>query len=131
MTTNIDLSQLVTAEHKAQAAREQLVARIAARRWQSETGGTLIEGLPLPTDRESQALITGATVQAMIDPGYTLNFKTAAGFVTLTAQQVIGMASAVRRHVQASFDRESALLEALEAGTFDEAMLEEGWPTAS
>lgn len=131
MTTNIDLSQLVTAEQKAQAAREQLVARIAARRWQAETGGTVIEGLPLPTDRESQALITGATVQAMIDPSYTLNFKTAAGFVTLTAQQVIGIASAVRRHVQASFDRESALLEALDAGTFDEAMLEEGWPTAS
>lgn len=131
MTTNIDLTQLVTAEAKAQVSHEQRIARIAARRWQAETGGTVVEGLPVPTDRESQALITGATVQAMIDPGYTLNFKTTAGFVSLSSQQVIGLASAVRAHVQASFDRESALLEALEAGTFDEAMLEEGWPSAS
>lgn len=129
MTTNIDLTQLVTAEAKAQVSHEQRIARIAARRWEAETGGTVIEGLPVPTDRESQALITGATVQAMIDPSYTLNFKTAAGFVTLTAQQVIGMASAVRGHVQACFDREAQLLNVLNAGDLTNALLEEGWPS--
>lgn len=128
--SNIDLSQLVTAEVKALAALQETRARIAARRWEAETGGTLIQGLPVPTDRESQGLITGATVQAMIDPSYTLNFKTAAGFVSLDASTVIGMAMAVRKHVQACFDREAALLDALEAGTFTEAMLEEGWPPA-
>lgn len=127
---NIDLSQLVTAEVKELAARQDLVGRIAARRWQAETSGTSIQGLPVPTDRESQGLITGATVQAMIDPSYALNFKTAAGFVSLNASTVIGMAMAVRKHVQACFDREAELLKAVEAGTFTEAMLEEGWPPA-
>lgn len=128
--SNIDLSQLVTAEVKELAALVETRARIANRRWQAETGGTSIQGLPVPTDRESQALITGATVQAMIDPAYKLNFKTAAGFVALDAKTVIGMAMAVRRHVQACFDREAALLDALDAETFTEAMLEEGWPPA-
>lgn len=48
--------------------------------------------------------------------------------IELTAQQVIGIARAVRAHVQACFDREAELLAELEAGTLTASMLEEGWP---
>jgi hypothetical protein len=103
--------------------------RIADRRYQAETSGTTIEGMPIDTGRDSQGLITGAAVQAIIDPSYSLHWKTTAGFVDLTAQQVLGVASAVRAFVQACFNRESDLLDAVAAGTITADMLEEGWPT--
>ncbi|WP_313489194.1 DUF4376 domain-containing protein [Stutzerimonas nitrititolerans] len=125
---NIDYSQLITAEQKAEQARQALVSSIAARRWQAETGGITVNGIAIDTGRDSQALITGAAVSAMLDPSYALRWKTPDGFVDLTGDQVIGVATAVRAHVQAAFDREAELLDSLAAGTLTEAMLEEGWP---
>jgi len=118
-------------EEKAAAEaeqRKQLTQQIADRRWQAEVAGIDIGGIRIDTGRDSQALITGATVQAMLDPAYSLRWKTPAGFVDLTAEQIIGVATAARAHVQACFNREAELLEALEAGTFTPEMLEEGWP---
>jgi hypothetical protein len=120
-----------TAEELAereQQQRDQMTQLIADRRWQAEVAGIDVGGMHIDTGRDSQALITGATVQAMLDPNYSLRWKTVAGFVDLTAEQIIGVATAVRAHVQASFNREAELLEALEAGTFTPEMLEEGWP---
>ena len=103
-------------------------ALIASRRYDAETAGIDIGGMRIDTGRDSQALITGATVQAMLDPNYALRWKTPSGFVDLTAEQIIGVATAARAHVQACFDREAELLEALEAGTLTAEMLEDGWP---
>ncbi|MFC0708440.1 DUF4376 domain-containing protein [Azorhizophilus paspali] len=103
-------------------------ALIATRRYEAETAGTTVDGLPIDTGRDSQALITGAALRATLDSDYTCRWKTVTGFVALTAGQIIGVASAVRAHVQACFDREADLLAALEAGTFDPALLEQGRP---
>lgn len=103
-------------------------ALIAARRYQAETAGIMVNGMSVDTDDRSKLLINGAAVEAMLDPEYVLRWKTPSGFVDLTAQQVIGVARAVRAHVQACFDREAELLAALDAGTFTDSMLEEGWP---
>ncbi|MNG20946.1 hypothetical protein D3C84_1052530 [compost metagenome] len=85
--------------------------------------------MPIDTGRDSQGLIAGAALAAVIDPQYSVNWKAADGqFVSLTGQQIIGVASAVRAHVQACFDREAVLLAELDAGTFTEGMLDEGWP---
>lgn len=115
------------AEHEA-ARRAEVAQQIAARRYDAETAGITVNGLQIDTGRDSQALITGATVQAMLDPASSLRWKTPAGFVDLTAEQIIGVATAARAHVQACFDREAELLEALAAGTFMPEMLGEGWP---
>lgn len=64
----------------------------------------------------------------MLDPSYSLHWKTVAGFVDLTAEQIIGVATAARAHVQACFNREAELLDALAAGTFTPDMLDQGWP---
>lgn len=101
---------------------------IAARRYQAETGGITVEGLPIDTGRDSQSLIMGAAVSAMLDAGCSVRWKTAGGFVSLDAPQIIALASAVRRHVQACFDREAELVTALAAGIFQPALLEDGWP---
>lgn len=103
-------------------------ASIASRRYDAETAGIDLMGMHIDTGRDSQALITGATVQAMLDSSYALRWKTPAGFVDLTAEQIIGVATAARAHVQAAFNREAELLEALEAGTFTPDMLDQGWP---
>ena len=103
-------------------------ALIAARRFQAETGGVTVQGIQVNTERDSQALLTGAAFAASLDPDYRVKWKAATGFVDLTAQQIIGVASAVRAFVQASFDREAELLDAVADGSITAEMLEEGWP---
>src|SRR5690606_12613466 len=71
-------------------------AAIAAVRYQFETRGTDVDGVRVATDRDSQALITGAALAAMLDPDYSVRWKTQTGFVELGAQQIIAVASAVR-----------------------------------
>lgn len=109
-------------------SQERYARDIAARRYQAETAGITVNGMPLDTGRDSQALVTGAALAAVIDPNYTCQWKTADGFVDLAAQQIIALASAMRAHVQACFDREAALLDALAAGTYTDAQLDQGWP---
>lgn len=103
-------------------------AIIADRRWQAEVAGITVNGMQVDTGRDSQALITGAALQATIDPACTVRWKTGAGFVELNSQEIIGMATAVRAHVQACFDREAELVDAFANGAFTADMLEQGWP---
>lgn len=103
-------------------------ALIATRRWKAETGGTVINGLPIDTDDRSKLLINGAAMQADRNADYVLRWKTSQGFVDLTAAQVLAVADAVSEHVQLCFDREDALLGAVANGSITAEMLEEGWP---
>jgi hypothetical protein len=126
MTIAIDLSQLITAEAKAAEAAAAQRTAIKARRDQAIASGITVGGVTVATDDQSQSRVMGAAVAAMLDPNYTVQWKTASGFVTLSAPQVIGLATAIRAHVQACFDREAALLEAMDAG--DAYDVEHGWP---
>lgn len=80
-----------------------LLAYAAQRRWEIETGGILVAGQPIRTDRESQALINGAYTLAQDQPGQSFKFKTAVGFVTLAAAEIIAISRQVGAHVQACF----------------------------
>lgn len=92
-------------ELKAQKKNE-----IAAARYKREIAGTTVNGVLIDTGRDSQALITGAALAAVLDGNYSLNWKTDAGFIHLTAPEIIAVAQAVRAHVQACFDREGELV---------------------
>ena len=121
----------MTAAEKA--ARDAAISaewaeRIAARRWLAETSGTTVAGVQVNTERDSQALLTGAAFAATLDPAYHIKWKAATGFVDLSAQQIIGVASAVRAFVQNCFNREAELLGAVADGSITAQMLEEGWP---
>lgn len=107
---------------------DDYVKLIAATRYEYETAGITLDGMPIDTGRDSQALITGARVESMDDPSYVCNWKTSVGFVSLSADLLKAIGTAVRTHVQKCFDREGELLDALAAGTFTESMLSEGWP---
>ena len=101
---------------------------IAARRFQVETGGVTVEGVQINTERDSQSLLTGAAFAASLDPGYHIKWKAATGFVDLTGEQILGIASQVRAFVQACFNREAELLGAVVDGSITAEMLEGGWP---
>ena len=107
--------------------RDLAFEAIKDRRDQAITAGITVAGVPIHTDEISQTRITGAAVAAIMDADYSVQWKAADGtFVTLSAAQVIGIASAVRAHVQAAFDREAELRAAVLAG--DPYDIEVGWP---
>ncbi|MBC8980740.1 MULTISPECIES: DUF4376 domain-containing protein [Pseudomonas] len=114
-----------------QAVPIDLPQMIANARFKHETGGISVDGIVIDTGRDSQALITGAALSAMLDPNYVCTWKAVSGAVALNANDLIAIASAIRSHVQACFDRELALLAALANGSFTAGMVDEGWPGES
>jgi hypothetical protein len=94
-----------------------LYAYAATKRYTIETGGIVINGISVMTDRASQSLITGAYNYVDANPDITVQFKTTAGFVELTATQVNAVANAVAAHVQASFAAEGAIDQQIIADT--------------
>lgn len=114
------------------ALKVERKAALAERRWQAETGGTVVAGIPVHTDVRSQSVITGASVAAMLDENYSVQWKTSTGFVTLNREMVIGLATGVRHHIQSCFDREAALVAEIDAATTITALAEidlnAGWP---
>jgi hypothetical protein len=108
-------------------AKRAKLAEIAAERWKAETGGITLQGMTIDTSRESQALITGAALQATIDSAYTCQWKTSGGFVTLDAAAVLTVATAVREHVQACFNKEAELTAAVIAAAAIEVVEAVTW----
>jgi len=92
-----------------ESAKERKRSEIAAARYEAEIAGVEAGGMTIKTDRESQALITGAALQAFVDPDYTCTWKTVDGFVELTSLQIKGAAMYVRSHVQGCFNKEATL----------------------
>ena len=100
-------------------AKEAKLAELAEARWLAETGGlTLPDGTVIKTDRESQALLTGAAFSLYADPTAKVEWKADKGkWVDLDSKQVLMIAGAVRSHVQGCFSKERALSEKVNACT--------------
>lgn len=113
-----------------QPTDEEQVALIAAERFRRESAGVVVGDLVIDTSRDSQSLVAGTAISALMDANYVCNFKAVGGFVELTATQILAISAAVRAHVQACFDRELVLLKAVKAHVFKDTMLTEGWPPA-
>ncbi|NTG00121.1 DUF4376 domain-containing protein [Agrobacterium rhizogenes] len=96
---------------------DDLLTYAATKRYAVETGGITVDGSKVATDRQSQALITGAYNYVQANPDVTVTFKTSVGFVELTAAQMMAIANAVAAHVQASFAAESEIIAEISAGT--------------
>lgn len=107
-----------------------LTAYAAHRRWLAETGGIVVAGTAIATDRESQALIMGARLYAQATPDTSFQFKAAAGFVTLDGADIEAVALAVAAHVQACFAVEAGVRADIEAGTITTLSQVDGaaWP---
>ena len=102
--------------------KAQKKSAIAAARYNAEIAGTTVNDVLIDTGRGSQALITGAALAAVIDNDYSLNWKTTAGFIHLSAPEIIAVAQSVRAHVQACFDREGELVALVDAAKTSEEL---------
>jgi len=97
------------------------ITELAQRRYTAEITGITVNGSEIKTDRESQAMITGAYNAIQINPNKTIDWKGTNGWATLNATAITAIASAVADHVQACFTREKELTELINAvSTFDE-----------
>jgi len=115
-------------DRKALAKTSPVARRIKERRDKAMVGGMVVNGISIATDDLSQQRITGAALSAQIDSTTTVNWKLPDGtFTTLDAAQIIAIAQAVRTHVQACFDREAELLDAMMSGAAYD--IEAGWPS--
>ena len=127
VTATCEPEDLPLAEVKA--AR---LALLSAYRYGIETGGITLGGASIRTDRESQALVTGAHALVTAAPETVIDWKGAAGWTQLDAATMTAIALAVGAHVQACFSAERAHAEAIEAcetpedaGSYD---FTGGWP---
>ncbi|NVM41956.1 DUF4376 domain-containing protein [Ochrobactrum intermedium] len=91
----------------------------AAKRWEREVSGTIWNGWPVLSDRESQSKIIAEAVA--IEKGERADgdpWKFADGeFRPLTNEQMDDLAAAVRLHVRNSYGIEARVLAAIEAGS--------------
>ena len=108
--------------------RERKRAEIAAARYEAEVAGIEVNGVSIATNRDSQALLTGAAVSAMLDDAYTVQWKQPDGtFVTLTANQIIELGKTVRAHVETCFNREKELYAEIAAAQTAEEVEQIKW----
>lgn len=109
-------------------AKQQLREQATALRWEYETGGTTVGGVRVLTGIEDQNRIASVLIGAPA----TLDFKAESGWVTLTLEQLQGIAAVIAAHVQACFSAERAHHEAIDAlETLEEVQeydIETGWP---
>lgn len=104
-------------------------------RWQVETGGTVVNGVPIRTDLGSQGKIADAIALLERDPGLpAIDFEAQPGvWVSLDLEMLTAIGIAVGRHVQAAYSRSRELHEAIAAAETIEALaaidITAGWPS--
>ena len=117
-------------------------AAVTQKRWEVETGGiTLSTGVHVATGIDDQNRITSVIANARLANLDTVSFKAASGWVTLTLDELEGVAVAIAMHVQVCFNAERAHHEAIDAleqlhaddpDTLQQALegydIEQGWP---
>jgi hypothetical protein len=94
----------------AAGLRARLLARLAQRRWEIETGGFVFLDRPIMSDDRSQLSILGVFTAARADPAFTTIWKCAdATWLTLGAALCAALFETAATHKQACFARETAL----------------------
>lgn len=109
------------------------LALLADLRFRKETAGIVVGGVGIKTDRESQALISGAYSSLKNGLLTSIDWKGATGWVTVTLAQLEPIAQAVANHVQACFTRERQHNDAIQAVVNNQVQvaaydITTGWP---
>jgi hypothetical protein len=112
-----------------QSVKNRKKAEIAAARLSFEVSGVTVSGVRVLTDRESQAILTGAYATLKAGLVESLDWKAADGsFVTITTPEALTMAQVVANHVQASFATERELVAQIDAATTEQQVAAVTWP---
>lgn len=113
--------------------RDQLREAATARRWEVEQAGIVVAGVPVQTTTEDQNRITSVLTAITLGNLAQVDFKSAAGWITLPADAIKGLGAAISAHIQACFTAERRHHEAIEALQTVEALeaydVSQGWPS--
>lgn len=119
-----------TPEEAAAELRALRRFAVSSKRYEVETGRTVTAGgHAIRTDERTQLKIFRACFNATQNPDYSANWKCVDGFSVLSGAELQALGEAMDVHVQACFNREDELLQAVETGDYYDSMLEEGWPS--
>ena len=113
--------------------RADLMDAATSKRWDVMTGGiTLPSGIKVGTTIDDQNRITSVIANAQLAGVESMDFKAQSGWVTLSLDQVRGIAAAVALHVHACYAAERAHHDAIAAASDAELFgydINEGWPS--
>lgn len=87
--------------------------KVTEYRGQKETGGITVGDSVIATGIEDQNRITSVIANAELAGVTEVDFKSVNGWVTLTVDQVKGIAAAITLHVQSCFTKERAISEVI------------------
>lgn len=113
-----DAAQVIASFDLGVIARGRLSAYLADKRYEIETGGIVVSGMPVWTDRATQSMLQRASY--MLGNGMLsepIKVKTPGGFVLLSEAQINAIGTAVGLHVQTCFDVEGDVAAAIESQT--------------
>jgi len=122
--TGEEIEALLPTIEDARVSQKQL---IASQRYEAEIAGLDIGNYVVATDRESQSLLAAAVLQTVFNDQYTVQWKMKDGFTTLDAKAIQVIATEVRKHVQACFDKEATLDYAIDQADTVAKVLKINW----
>ena len=112
--------------------RASLLQAATAKRWDVMTGSiTLPGGIKVGTTIDDQNRVTSVIANAQLAGVESMDFKAESGWVTLSLDQVRGIAAAVALHVHACYAAERAHHDAIAAASDAELYgydINAGWP---
>ena len=112
--------------------RADLMDAATSKRWDVMTGGvTLPGGISVGTTIDDQNRVTSVIANAQLAGVESMDFKAQSGWVTLSLDQVRGIAAAVALHVHACYSAERQHHVAIAAATDAELYgydINAGWP---
>jgi hypothetical protein len=118
--------------HAIEQIKAQKRNEAASKRWERENAGVDVGGRSFATDERTRTVLIGSRIVAKEDATYTVEWKFADGFATLTAAELIAAANAVGAHVRACFAAERMHVAAIEALSDAQAVIDYdtsvGWP---
>lgn len=99
-------------------AKRQTTLRLAAHRFQEETGGLdLPDGTRIKTDRESQSMTNNAYISLQGGLIADTEWKADSGWIEVTLAELEPIATAMSNHVRACFKAEKTVSDLIEACT--------------
>ena len=121
------------AQRPVDQVRADLMDAATSKRWDVMTGGvTLPGGISVGTTIDDQNRVTSVIANAQLAGVESMDFKAQSGWVTLSLDQVRGIAAAVALHVHACYAAERAHHEAIAAASDAELYgydINTGWPS--
>src|SRR5699024_8107907 len=88
-----------------------------------------IKGCRIVTNEKTKARLAAASEQARINSGAEFDWKFSCGnWQLLSAQGVLELLEELSIFTEQCFSREREVMQAIDAGEFDDSMLQDGWP---